>query len=119
MQPLKPALDVQPSKKQKGKKIVKEVIRVGIEDNTASEVRPEDNVLARTFLYPEFMDKALVTPAVLEQIAADDEGVVSRMQWMGRNWSYCFITKNGFGGVTSNHSLYGPSAFEDPFGLNP
>ena len=29
-------------------------------------------------LYPEFMDKALVTPAILEQIVGDDDGIMDR-----------------------------------------
>ena len=46
--------------------------------------RPEDNVLDRSFSYPEFLDKSLVTPAVLDQIENDFDGVVDRFQWAGR-----------------------------------
>ena len=35
-------------------------------------------------LYPEFMDKALVTLAVLDQIGGDDDSIMERFQWIGR-----------------------------------
>ena len=54
-----------------------------IEDNPPSG-RPQDNILNRTFLYPKFMDKTLVTPAVLNQIGDDQDGIVDRFQWAGR-----------------------------------
>ena len=44
----------------------------------------KDNVLGRTFPYPEFMDKSLVTLAVLDQIGNDPDGVVDKFQWAGR-----------------------------------
>ena len=77
------APEVQPSKKQKGKKIAKEVIRVDIEDNPSLVERPKDNILAKTFSFPEFMDKTLVTPTVLDQIEGDHDGLVDRFQWIG------------------------------------
>ena len=80
---MKTAAEVQPSKKQKGKKAAKEVIWVDIKDNQTSG-RPEDNVLDRTFPYLEFMDKSLVTPVILDQIRNDPDGVVDRFQWAGR-----------------------------------
>ena len=42
--------------------------------------KPKDNVLDKTFPYPEFMDKSLVTPAVLDQIENNPDGVVDRFQ---------------------------------------
>ena len=80
-------LEVQPLKKQKGKKVVmvtKEVIRVDADDAPTLENRPEDNILARKFPYPEFMDKAVVTSAVLDQIRGDDDSIMDRFQWIGR-----------------------------------
>ena len=41
-------------------------------------------MLARDFRYLEFMDKALVTPAVLHQIVGDDDCIMDRFQWIGR-----------------------------------
>ena len=83
VEPSKTAAEVQPSKKQKGKKAAKEVIQVDIEDNQPSG-RLEDNVFDRTFPYPEFMDKSLVTPTVLDQIRNDPDGFVDRFQWASR-----------------------------------
>ena len=54
-----------------------------VEDNQPSG-RPEDNVLDRSFPYPEFMDKSLVIPTVLDQIGNDPDGVMDRFQWVGR-----------------------------------
>ena len=79
VEPLKTAVEVHPSKKQKGKKARKEVIRVDVEDNQPSR-RPEDNVLDRSFPYPEFMDKSLVTSAVLDQIGNDPDSIVDKFQ---------------------------------------
>ena len=62
---------------------MKEVIRVDIKDNQPSG-KSEDNVLDRTFPYAKFMDKSLVTPAVLDHIRNDPDGVVGRFQWVGR-----------------------------------
>ena len=60
---------VQPSKKHKGKKADQPLGRL------------EDNVLDRTFPYPEFMDKSQVTPAVLDKIGDDPDDFVDRFQW--------------------------------------
>ena len=65
VEPAKTTVEVQPSKKQKGKRAGKEVIHVDIEDNQPSG-KSEDNVLDRTFPYPKFMDKSLVTLAILD-----------------------------------------------------
>ena len=46
--------------------MAKEVIRVNIDDNPSSKKRLEDNILAKSFSYPEFMDKTLVTSAILD-----------------------------------------------------
>ena len=62
----------------------KKITQVDAEDASTFENRSEDNVLARDFPYPEFMDKALVTSAVLEQIKSDDDGIADRFQWIGR-----------------------------------
>ena len=40
-------------------------------------------MLDRTFPYPEFTDKSLVTSAVLDQIGNDPDGIVDRFQWAG------------------------------------
>ena len=69
--------------------IAKEVIRVDTDDAPTLESRPEDNVLTRDFPYPEFMDKALVTSAVLNQIGGDDDSIVDRFQWIG-----CMLLKS-------------------------
>ena len=76
--PESPAAETQPSKRQKGKKIAKEVIRVDAHDSPTLESRPEDNVLDKNFPYLEFMDNTLVTPAVLDQIRNDDDIIVDR-----------------------------------------
>ena len=54
-----------------------------VKDNQPSG-KPEENVLDRFFPYPEFMDKSLVTPAILNQIGNDPDSVVDRFQWAGR-----------------------------------
>ena len=54
-----------------------------IEDNQPSG-KMEENILDRFFPYPKFMDKSLVTPAVLNQIGNDPNDVVDRFQWSGR-----------------------------------
>ena len=82
VEPAKTTVEVQPLKKQKGKKAVQEVIRVDIEDNQPSG-KSEDNVLDGAFPYPEFMEKSLVTSAVLDQIENDLDGAVDRFQWAG------------------------------------
>ena len=62
----------------------KEVIRVNADNAQTLESISEDNFLAKDFPYLEFMDKALVTPAVLNQIGGDDDGIMDRFQWIGR-----------------------------------
>lgn len=48
------------------------------------ESKSEINVLANNFPYPELMDKELMTPAYLEQLRGDDDGLVEKFQWAGR-----------------------------------
>ena len=67
----------------------KKIIQVDVEDVLTLENRSEDNVLAKNFLYPKFMDKALVTPVVLEQIQGDDDDIVDRFQCIG-----CMLLKS-------------------------
>ena len=79
------ALEVHPPKKQKGKRVAKEkkVIQIYLEASSTFERKSEINVLAKDFPYPEFMDKELMTPTLLEQLRGDDSGLVEKFQWAG------------------------------------
>ena len=80
------ALKIHPPKKQKGKKIAKEkkIIQVDPEDSPNLEGKSEISVLAKDFPYPEFMDKKVMIPALLEQLRGDDDGLIEKFQWVYR-----------------------------------
>ena len=73
-------------KKQKRKKVAKEkkIIQVDLEDTPTLEGKLDISVLAKDFPYPEFMDRELMTPALLEQLWADDDGLEEKFPWVGR-----------------------------------
>ena len=59
---------IHPPKMQKRKKVVKEkkVIQIDDEGSLTLEGKSEISVLAKDFFYPEFMDKELMTPTLIE-----------------------------------------------------
>lgn len=61
----------------------KKVIQADIEDSPTLEGKLEVSVLAKDFPYPEFMDKELMTPILLEQLQGDDEHLAKKFQWAG------------------------------------
>ena len=40
--------------------------------------------MEKEFPYPEFMDKELMVPTLLERLEGDDENLVAKFQWAGR-----------------------------------
>ena len=62
--------EIHPPKKQKRKKVAKEkkVIQVDPKNSITLEGKSEISMLANDFLYSEFMDKELMTPAILKQL---------------------------------------------------
>ena len=78
-------LEVNLSKKQKGKKAVKEkTVVIDPEDPSTSKERSEYHVMEKEFFYPEFMDRELMVPGVLEYLEGNDENLVTKFQWAGR-----------------------------------
>ena len=68
--------EVNPSKKQKGKKVAKEkTIITDPEDPPTSKERLEYHMMEKEFPYPKFMDRNLIILAVLERLEGDDENL--------------------------------------------
>ena len=40
--------------------------------------------MEKEFPYPEFMDRELMVPALLERLEGDDENLAAKFQWAGR-----------------------------------
>ena len=79
------ATEVNPSKKQKGKKVVKEkTVVIDPEDAPNSKERSEYHMIEKEFPYPEFMDRELMVLALLERLKGDSENLAAKFQWAGR-----------------------------------
>ena len=77
--------EVNPSKKQKGKKVVKEkTVVIDPKDPPTSKERSEYHVMEKEFPYPEFMDRELMVPTLLERLEGDDENLEAKFQWASR-----------------------------------
>ena len=76
------APEVQPSKKQKRKKVAKqkEVIQVGTDISLTSLDMSEINVMEKSFPYLQFMDKELMTPAFLERLWGNSDDILKKLQ---------------------------------------
>ena len=73
-----------PSEKR-GKKAVKEknVIQAAPEGSSTLEGKLETYVLAKDFLYLEFIDKELMTPTLLKHLRVNDDNLADKFQWIG------------------------------------
>ena len=77
-------IEVNPSKKQKGKKVVKEkTVVIDPEDPLISKERSKYHVMEKEFPYSEFMDRELMVPALLERLEGNDENLAAKIQWAG------------------------------------
>ena len=71
--------EVNPSKKQKGKKVVKEkIVIIDPEDPLTSKERSKYHVMEKEFPYPEFMDRELMVPALLEHLEGNNENLAAK-----------------------------------------
>ena len=69
------------SKNQKGKKAAKEkTVIIDLEDPLTSKERSEYHVMEKEFPYPEFMNRELMVPALLECLEGDDENLAAKFQ---------------------------------------
>ena len=54
---------------------------IDLEDPPTSKERSEYHVMEKEFPYPEFMDRELMVPALLERLKGDDENLAAKFQW--------------------------------------
>ena len=79
------ATEVNLSKKQKGKKVAKEkIVVIDPKDPLISKEMSEYHVMEKEFPYPEFMDRELMVPALLEHLEGDNENLAAKFQWASR-----------------------------------